>query len=203
VPTRPRRLTGGPRLSAAVIPRTHPPSHARCPVGSICRRQFPSPARPSLSVSRARIASRRAVAPHTPFFSLYAVGLPCQFRPLRARRGPARAHSSTSSDFSATMLAHVPNSLLRAPPVLSARPSPHFAHPCPLSRSVLAARDPRPRSRPTSSLEIAPTLPKLRPEVRHLSLCPISSIVLCVRPISSLPVPDRGDPPCSRGGRSI
>jgi hypothetical protein len=150
VPTRPRRLTGGPRLSAAVIPCTHPPSHARCPVGSICRRQFPSPPRPSLSVSRARIASRRAIAPRTPFFSLYAVGLPCQFRPLRARRGPARAHSRTSSDFSATMPAHVPSSLLRAPPVLSARPSPHFAHPCPLSRSVLAARR---RQRP------APTFP--------------------------------------------
>jgi hypothetical protein len=35
----------------------------------------------SLSVSRARIASHRAIAPRPPFFSLCAVGLPCQFRP--------------------------------------------------------------------------------------------------------------------------
>jgi hypothetical protein len=45
----------------------------------------------SLSVSRAWIASRRAVA----FSSLCAVDPTCQFRPLRARRGPARAHSRT------------------------------------------------------------------------------------------------------------
>jgi hypothetical protein len=36
--TRPRRLTGGPRLLAAVLPRAHPPSLARYPVGPICRR---------------------------------------------------------------------------------------------------------------------------------------------------------------------
>ena len=93
----------------------------------------------SLSVSRARIASRRAVAPRAPFFSLCAVGLPCQFRPLRARRGPARAHSRTSPDFSATTPAHAPSSLLRAPPVPRAHPSPHFAQLHPLSRSAHAA----------------------------------------------------------------
>jgi hypothetical protein len=73
---RPRWLTGGPRLSAAILPRTHPPSLARCPVGPICRRQFASPARSlPLSVLWARIASCRAIAPSAPFFSL--------------RRGPA------------------------------------------------------------------------------------------------------------------
>jgi hypothetical protein len=71
VPTRPRRLTGGPRLSAAVLPRARPPSLASCPAGPICRRQFPSPVRSlSLSVSQAQIASRRAVAPRAPFLSL-------------------------------------------------------------------------------------------------------------------------------------
>jgi hypothetical protein len=133
---RPRRLTGGPRLSAAIFPRARPPSLARCPVGPACRRQFSSPRAPSLSVSRARSASRRAIAPRTPFFSLCAVGLPCQFRPLHVRCGPARAHSRTSQDFSATTPAHTPSSLLRAPPVPHAHPSPHFAQLRPLSRSA-------------------------------------------------------------------
>jgi hypothetical protein len=93
----------------------------------------------SLSISWAWIASRRAVAPRAPFFSLYAMGLPCQFRPLRARRGPARAHSRTSPDFLATTLAHAPSSLLRAPPVPRAHPSPHFAQLHPLSRSAHTA----------------------------------------------------------------
>jgi hypothetical protein len=55
------------------------------------------------------------------------------------RRGPAHAHSRTSSGFSATTPAHAPNSLLIAPPVPRTHPSPHFAHPHPLSRSALAA----------------------------------------------------------------
>jgi hypothetical protein len=93
----------------------------------------------SLSISRARSASRRAVAPHAPFSSLCVVDPTCQFRPLRARRGPARAHSRTSPDFSTTTPAHAPSSLLRAPPVPSAHPSPHFAQLRPLSRSAHAA----------------------------------------------------------------
>jgi hypothetical protein len=47
--TRPRRLTGGPRQSTTILPRARPPLLARCPVGPICRREFPSPAR-SLSL---------------------------------------------------------------------------------------------------------------------------------------------------------
>jgi hypothetical protein len=66
-----------------------------------------------------------------------------------------------------------------------------------------AAGVPCPRSRPTSSPEIAPSLPELRPEVRHPSPCPISSIVPCVRPISSSSVLSRSGPPCSRSGRPI
>jgi hypothetical protein len=101
---------GGGDLSAPVFLPTPPPTLSL-----------------SLSVSRAWIASRRAIAPCTPFFSLCVVGLLFQFRPLRARRGPARAHSRTSPDFSTTTPAHAPSSLLRAPPVPHAHPSPHFA----------------------------------------------------------------------------
>jgi hypothetical protein len=93
----------------------------------------------SLSVSRARSANRRVVAPHAPFSSLYAVDPTCQFCTLRACHGPASAHSRTSPDFSATTPAHAPSSLLRAPPVPRAHPSPHFVQLLPLSRSAHAA----------------------------------------------------------------
>jgi hypothetical protein len=109
-PSLPRSLPSGVDLSAPVFLPTPPPTLSL-----------------SLSVSRAWIASRRAIAPCTPFFSLCVVGLLFQFRPLRARRGPARAHSRTSPDFSTTTPAHAPSSLLRAPPVPHAQPSPHFA----------------------------------------------------------------------------
>jgi hypothetical protein len=123
---RPRRLTGGPRLSAAILPRAHPPSLARCPVGPICQRQFPSPAR-SLSLYLAgpdRQSPSRC--PARPFLLSLHRGPDLSVPPLRARHGPARAHSRTSPDFSATTLAHAPSSLLRAPPVPHAHPSPHF-----------------------------------------------------------------------------
>jgi hypothetical protein len=144
---RPGPLTGGPRLSASVLPRARPPSLALCSMGPTCRRQFPSPVR-SLSVSWARFASAELLPPCVLLFSLCAVSLSCQFRLLRARRGPARAHSRTSPGFSTTTPAHAPNSLFRAPPVPHTRPSPHFAHPRPLSRSALAARR---RRRPASA----------------------------------------------------
>jgi hypothetical protein len=66
-----------------------------------------------------------------------------------------------------------------------------------------AAGDPRPRSRPSSSPETAPSLPELRLEVRHPSPCPISLIAPCARPISPSPVLSRGGPPYSRGGWPI
>jgi hypothetical protein len=175
-------------------------------VDPACLRQFSPACSLPLSVSRAWSNSRRAVAPHAPFSSLCVVDPTCRFRPLRARRGPARAHSRTSPDFSTTTPAHAPSSLLRAPPVPRAHPSPHFAQLHPLSHSVTppaVAGDPRPRPRPSSSPETAPSLPELRPEVRHLSSCPISLIAPCVHPISLSPVLDRGGPPCSHGGRPI
>ena len=110
---------------------------------------------------------------------------PCQFHPPRARRGPARAHSRTSPGFSATTPAHAPNSLFRAPPV--PRTHPHLiSHTLALSRALPslpdAPGDLRPRSRPSSSPETAPSLLELRPEVRHLSPCPIFPIALYARP---------------------
>jgi hypothetical protein len=156
----------------------------------------------SLSLSRGPRSLATETLPRAPpFFSLCAGGLPCQFRPLRARRGPTSAHSRTSPDFSAMTPAHTPSSLLRAPPV--PRTHPHLISlSFTLSRALLtppdAAGDPRPRSRPTSSPETAPSLFELRPKVKHLSPCPISSIAPCVWPISSSPVLGRGGPPCSR-----
>jgi hypothetical protein len=86
--------------------------------------------------------------------------------------------------------------------------TPHLiSHNFALSRALLmppaTVGDPLPCSRPSSSSETAPSLPELRPEVRHPSPCPISFIVPCVRPISPSPVLDRGGPPCSRGVRLI
>jgi hypothetical protein len=108
-------------------------------VGPTCRRQFSSPVR-SLSLCLiGPVRQCRAIAPARPLFSLCTVGLPCQFRLPRSRRGPASAHSRTSPDFSTTTPAHAPSSLLRAPPVPRAHPSPHFAQLHPLSRSAHAA----------------------------------------------------------------
>jgi hypothetical protein len=104
-----------------------------CPVGLTCQRRFLHPRAPPLSASRARFAS----CPARPLFFLCAVGLPCQI-PFRPCRGPVSAHSRTSPGFSATTPAHVPRSLLRAPPVPRTRPSPHFAQLHPLSQSAHA-----------------------------------------------------------------
>jgi hypothetical protein len=144
----------------AVLPRARRPSLARCPVGPICRRQFPSPA---CSLSLCLVGpdhQSRVVAPRTPFFSLCAVGLPCQFRPLCARRGPARAHSRTSPDFSAMTPAHAPRSLLRAPLVPRAHPSPHFAQLHPLSCSTHAASRRRRPAPAFPAIQLAGDRPK-------------------------------------------
>jgi hypothetical protein len=108
-------------------------------VGPVYRHRFSSPVRSLSPCLVGPVRHRRAVAPACPLFSLCVVGQPCQFRLPRARRGPARAHSRTSPGFSATMPAHAPNSLFRAPQVPHTRTSPHFSYPHPLSRSTLAA----------------------------------------------------------------
>jgi hypothetical protein len=100
----------------------------------------------------------------------------------------------------------------RPAPFLEPRQCPHslprlISHSIALSRALptppATAEDPRPCSRPSSLSETAPSLPELRPEVRHPSSCPISPVAPCVRPISPSPVLGRGGPPCSRGGRPI
>jgi hypothetical protein len=128
-------------LSAAVPARARPLSLSRSlPSGPNLSAPVTSPARsPSLCFA-GPVRQLPSSCPARPLFSLSAVGLLCQIRLPRARRGPARAHSRTSPDFSATTPAHVPSSLLRTPPVPRTRPSPHCAHPRPLSRSALAAR---------------------------------------------------------------
>jgi hypothetical protein len=109
-------------------------------VDPTCRRQFLHPFTPSLSVSRARFASHRAIASRSPFLSL--------------RRGLALSDPPSSRPpwTSACALVHVavflghdarPRTQLssyRALPVPRAHPSPHFTHPRPLSRSALAAK---------------------------------------------------------------
>jgi hypothetical protein len=88
--------------------------------------------------------------------------------------------------------AHTPHLILRSFTLSRALPTP-----------PAAAGDLFLRSRPSSSLETAPSLPELRLEVRHPSPCPISLIAPCAQPISPSPVLGHGGPPCSRGGRSI
>jgi hypothetical protein len=130
-----------------------PPSLALCPVGPTCRRQFPSPVRSLYLCLAGPVRQLSSRCPTRPLFSLCAMDLSCQLRPLHARCGPARAHLRTSPDFSAMTPAHVPSSLLRALLVPRAHPLPHFTHPRPLSCSALVARH---RRRP------APTFPTIQ-----------------------------------------
>jgi hypothetical protein len=204
---RPRRLTGRPCLLAvALCPARSPPSRSLSSGADLSAPVFFTRAL-ILSLPRGSGSLVAEPLPRTPpFLSLCAVDPPCQIRPPRARRGPARVHSRTSPDFSATTTAHAPTSLLRAPPVPRARPLPHFAQLHPLSRSAHAAsrrRRPAPAFPTSMPPETAPSLPELCPKVRHLSPCPIFPIALCARPISTSPVLGRGGPPCSCGGRPI
>jgi hypothetical protein len=162
---------------------------------------------PSLSLCLADpVRQSPSRCPARPLFSLCAVGLPCQFHPLRARRGPVHAHSRTSPDFSAMTPTHASSSLLRAPPVPRVHPSPHFAQLRPFSRSAHAASR---RRRPVPAFPAIRLAgdrskpPELRPEVRHPSPCPISLIAPCARPILPSSVLGRGGPSCSHGGRLI
>jgi hypothetical protein len=147
-----------------------PPSLARCLVGPICRRQFPSPAL-SLSVSRARIASRRAIAPRALFYLSAPWACPVSSAPsalamdrrvrTRARRRfsrPRRPPTRPAPFIEPCQCpAHTPHLISRSFALSRALPTP-----------PAAAGDPRPRFQPSSSSETAPSLPKLHPEVRHL-----------------------------------
>jgi hypothetical protein len=175
-------LTGGPRLSAPVFrarsfSRTLPSgadlsapvSFARAPLLSLCLmgpvRQLPShcPARPLFfSLCRGPVPSvpSSSRSPGTSACALvhFAGFLGHDARPraqlpfLEPRQCPAHTPRLTSLDFTLSRA-------LPTPPI--------------------AAGDPRPRSRPSSSLKTAPSLPELRPEVRHPFPCPISLIAPC------------------------
>jgi hypothetical protein len=201
-----RRLTGGPRLSAAV-PLSRARSLSRSlPGGANLSAPVSFTRLVSLSASRARFASCRAVAPRVPF----ALSAPWTY-PVSS------APSALAVDQRVRTCAHRlisrPRCLLTCPtPILEPRQCPahtprFISHTLALSRALPsppdAAGDPRPRSRPSNSPDTTPSLPELRREVRHPSPCPISLIAPCVRPISPLPVLGRGGSPCSRGGRPI
>jgi hypothetical protein len=146
-PARPCRLTGGFHLSATTPPPralSHPLS---LPSGARLSAPVFSPARPSsLFALRARFASRRAVTPARPSsLSLRAVGLCCQLRLPRARRGPARAHSRTSPGTSDMSSAHTSQLFLSA-----ARTRTHFPasfHAAPLSLALCPRRPISPETR--------------------------------------------------------
>jgi hypothetical protein len=194
-------------LSAAARSPARPPSLARCPVGPTCRRQFLRPRAPPLSLSRGPGSPGTEPFPRVSLFSLSAP----RTLPVRsALPTPAvdrRVHTRTRRQISRP----------RRPPT---RPAP-FLDPCLCPHSLPrliscnptlacallspldATGEPRPRSRPSSSPETVPSLPKLRPEVRHLCPCSISLVSFCASPILASPVLGRGGPLCSRGGRPI
>jgi hypothetical protein len=126
-----------PRLSAVVLPRACPPSLARCPVGPIYRRQFPSPSL-SLSVSWARIASRRAIAPRAPSSLSAPWACPVSSAPSAlavVRRVCTRARRRISRP---RRLPTRPAPFIE-PRQCPAHPSPHFVQLRPLSHSAHAA----------------------------------------------------------------
>jgi hypothetical protein len=204
---RPRRLTGGPRLSAAVpLSRARSLSRSLPAGANLSAPVFFTRALP-LSLSRGPGSPVAESLPHAPLSSLSAQwACPISSAPsalavdrrvrTRARRRISRPRRPPT----------------RLAPFLEPRQCPAhtprlISHSFTLSRALptppAAAEDPRPRSRPSSSPETAPSLLELCPKVRHPSPCPISLIAPYVRPISPSPVLGRGDPPCSRGGRPI
>jgi hypothetical protein len=186
---RPRCLTGGPRLSAAV-PLSHAPSLSRSlPSEANLSAPVTSPALSLFCGPDSPVPSRCPRA--SPFLSLHRgptfpapavdrrVRTRARRRVSRPRRPPTRPAPFLEPRQCPT---HTPHLISLGFTLSHALPTP-----------LVAARDPRPRSRPSSSPETAPSLPELRPEVRHPSMCPISPS----------PVLDRGGPPCSRGDRPI
>jgi hypothetical protein len=121
---RSRRLTGGPHLSAAVLPRVRPPSLTRCPVGPACRRQFHSPVR-SLSLSRKPGSPAAEPLPRAPLSSLSASWT------LRVSSAP----SALAVDWRVRTRARCWISRPRCPPT---RPAP-FLEPTSAPRTPLAS----------------------------------------------------------------
>jgi hypothetical protein len=182
-------------------------SLALCPLGLTCRRQLLHLLALSLSLSRGPGSLVAEPLPHVPLSSLSAPwACPVSFAPsalavdrrvrTHARRRISRPRCPPTCPVPflkpGQCPAHTPRLISYSFTLSRALPTPPDA-----------AGDPRPRSWPSSSPETAPSLPELRPEMRHMSPCPISPIVPCVRPISPSPVLSRGGLSCSRGGRPI
>jgi hypothetical protein len=179
--TRPCRLIGGPHLSAAALPRAHPLSlslaaqwgrsvgasflHPRTPSLSLCLSRGPrSPVAESLPRAPLSSLSTPWACPISSAFSTLAVDrrvCTCARRRIYRPRRPPTCPAPFIKPRQCP--AHTPHLISRSFTLSRALPS--------LSA---ATGDPRLRPRPSSSPETAPSLPELRPKVRHLSRCPIS-----------------------------
>jgi hypothetical protein len=177
-------------------------THWGRPVGASFLRPFAL----SLSDSWSRFASAEPLPPHVPF------SLSAWWACLVRSAFPAPAVDRRVRTHARHRISRPRRPPTRPTPILEPRqcpaPAPRLiSHTLALSRALPsppdAVGDPSPRSRPSSSLETTPSLPEFHPEVRHPSLCPISLIAPCVRPILPSPVLDRGGPPCSHGGWPI
>jgi hypothetical protein len=206
-PACPRCLIGGPRLSAAdPLSRARSLSRALPAGANLSAPVFFTRALP-LSLSHGPRSPVAEPLPRAPLSSLSALwACPVSFAPstlavdrrvrTHARRRISRPRRPPTCP--APFLeprqcpAHTPRLISLSFTISRALPTP-----------PAAAGNPRLRSRPSSSPETTPSLPELRPEVRHPSSCPISPITPCVRPISPSPVLGSGSPPCSRGSRPI
>jgi hypothetical protein len=204
-PARSRRLTGGPRLSAATLSPARSPSLAHCPVGPTCRRQLLRPRVSLLSLCLVGpVRQALSCCPARPLFLSAMWACPVRSAP------PALAVDQRVHTRARRRVSWPRRPPTRPTPFLEPRQCPVLAprlisHNFTLSRALptppAAAGDPRPCSRPSKPPETAPDLSELRSEVRRPSPCPIFPIALCARSISTSPVLDRGGPPCSRGGR--
>jgi hypothetical protein len=172
-------------LSVAALSPARSPSLALFPLGPICRCRFLHP-RPLLSLCLAgSVRQLLSRFPARPLFSLCTVGLSCQFAPPPALALAVDQRVRTRACHRISRPRHLP---MRPAPFLEPRQCPVLA-PCLISRSSAlsralpmpptATRDPRPRSRPSSSPKTAPGLPELRSEVRLSPTCLFYLIRVC------------------------
>jgi hypothetical protein len=187
-PVAPKRWT--PPVSAS-LPRTLLSLSRSLPSGAKLSALVPFARAPSsLSASRARFTSRRAIAPcarplSAPRSSPISSSLPALAVDQRARTRarcrnsrPRRSPTRPSSLFEPRSRPHsLPRLISHSPALSRALPTP----------SDLTG-DPHPPPRSTSSPEAMPSNPELHLEVRHLLPCSISPFTLCHRPISASPV---------------
>jgi hypothetical protein len=172
-------------LSVAALSPARSPSLARFPLGPICRCRFLHP-RPLLSLCLAgpvrQLLSR---LPRVPFSLSAPWACPVSSPPPRALALAVDQRVRTRACRRISRPRHLP---MRPAPFLEPRQCPVLA-PCLISRSSAlsralpmpptATRDPRPRSRPSSSPKTAPGLPELRSEVRLSPTCLFYLIRVC------------------------